>query len=84
MTNEQLPGPSGSSRTRGHRIVRLFVVLIVVTGLALGLSTFVSHDSPADSGQWLIAPIVALGFGAIDLLTRSRRGVRAQERVRCC
>jgi hypothetical protein len=81
MRNEQLPGSAGSSRTLASRVVRLVVVLIVVTVLALGLTTFVFHDSPADSGQWLIAPIVALGFGGIDLLTRSRRS-RAKRSAR--
>jgi hypothetical protein len=73
MTNERPPAPTGASRPLGQRVVRLVIILIVVTGLALALATLVFHDSPANSGQWLLAPIVALIIGGLDLVPGLRR-----------
>jgi peptidoglycan/LPS O-acetylase OafA/YrhL len=73
MTNERPPGLTGPSRRLAQRAMRLVVILIVVTGLALALTTFVFHDSPAQSAQWLLAPVVAMGIGGIDLLAGLRR-----------
>jgi peptidoglycan/LPS O-acetylase OafA/YrhL len=73
MINERPPEPTGPSRPLAQRALRLVVIVIVVASVALALTTFVFHDSATHSAQWLLAPIVAMGIGGIDLLSGLRR-----------